>query len=1180
MRSLIKSKKIILALLVLLYPAFGQVLAQNESKADLIVQTGHTDAVGPVAFSSDGKYLVSGSWDGTVKLWETESGRELRTWSGFSRSTGYQKVNSVMFSPDGKKVAAGSSDGSLVLWPIASSGSEPLPKCIGSLTSVVFSPDGRFLAAACNAFEGKVEGDVTRFEISYKILRWDLTNGRELPHLTGHTLNIESLAFSPGSKTLISGSKDGKLKFWDFETGRELRSIQVEGDGVFALAISPDGRSVATGSYLQAGKQNSAQLWDIQTGDLIHRLEGLGGFVHSLAFSSDGKTIAVCYDNSKVGLWDVAQGTPSAKKINLESGNTRSVAYSSDGRYLALGLGHDDSIALIDAASGNVVRSFAKRSSDAYVLALSPDAGLLASDYDDNSIRLWSLGPGKMLRTLTGHTRGVNDMAFSPDGKFLASCSSDKTIKLWDIVSGTEIMSIAAHRYGVSAIAVSPDGQLLASVSSTTVKVWSIPTRAELLSIEMAPIRFQNPMVAPMLFEPRTLAFSKDGKRLAAADGSRSTRVFELAGGTETASLNGNEPTSGIADFEPEISRNLIRTGSKDGKFNFAVAENGKIVVSDARSKTILGRLVALGTDDWAFITPDGLFDSSPHGRSALHFVLDLESISLDQMKEAYYTPGLFQAIFKEKPLPKVRLFTRKDLFPEVEFSAKSASGERLNIKLKNRGGGIGHVQILINGKEFVGDARPAKFDPNIKETVLSVSLKGAPLVSKGENRIEVIARNAAGTLSNRGTARGADEFVSTRQTAAAPPNIYVIAGGISDYTGEQLKLNFAAKDAQDFAKAVEIGAVKMFGGDKSRVHIRLLTSSGENAGVKFDVPDAKVAYATKADFQRAFTDFKGATPDDIFIVYLAGHGISLNLSQNAAPGGTYLYLTQEATTTDRSVLSIEDSRKAMTVSGDELKELMKQNKALKQVLILDTCAAGSVSGSFVTKRDLDPNQRLALERLKDNTGFFVLMGSASNAVSYEASRYGQGLLTFSLLRGMQGASLSDEFAEVVPLFDYAAKTVGQLAAEIGGIQLPEIITPSRSRSFPIGQFSDAERRAISLESPKPILLRPNLQNSRLKFDNLKLAAILRAELRRTAFVGARGSAPIVFVDTDEMPDAVTPSGDYNLDGDQLTISVVLVKNNALLGSEIKLTGNVNEKESIIARLVSQILSATSGSKL
>ena len=207
------------------------------------------------------------------------------------------------------------------------------------------------------------------------------------------------------------------------------------------------------------------------------------------------------------------------------------------------------------------------------------------------------------------------------------------------------------------------------------------------------------------------------------------------------------------------------------------------------------------------------------------------------------------------------------------------------------------------------------------------------------------MARNSAGSLSNRGTPRGVETFrVADDNSKKTTPNIYAIVGGISDYTGDNLDLSFAAKDAEQMAKAIELGATKLLG-DKSKVHIRLLTSNSNSSNIKFDVPDAKVSTATKADFKQAFADFSNATPNDVFIVYMAGHGVSLNLNQNPnqAGGDTYLYLTQEATTTDKSVLSVKQSREAMSVSSEELKELMKQNKAIETGFDFRHLCGGSI---------------------------------------------------------------------------------------------------------------------------------------------------------------------------------------------------------------------------------------------
>ena len=120
----------------------------------------------------------------------------------------------------------------------------------------------------------------------------------------------------------------------------------------------------------------------------------------------------------------------------------------------------------------------------------------------------------------------------------------------------------------------------------------------------------------------------------------------------------------------------------------------------------------------------------------------------------------------------------------------------------------------------------------------------------------------------------------------------------------------------------------------------------------------------------------------------------------------------------------------------------------------------------MIAKRDLPSDQIRALDRLKDRTGFFVLMGSAADAVSYEASRYGQGLLTYTLLQAMRGAQLREGiYADVNGLFDYAADTVPQMARNIGGIQRPVIISPQTGGSFDIGRFTGDEREQIKLSA-------------------------------------------------------------------------------------------------------------------
>ena len=134
-------------------------------------------------------------------------------------------------------------------------------------------------------------------------------------------------------------------------------------------------------------------------------------------------------------------------------------------------------------------------------------------------------------------------------------------------------------------------------------------------------------------------------------------------------------------------------------------------------------------------------------------------------------------------------------------------------------------------------------------------------------------------------------------------------------------------------------------------------------------------------------------------MIYLAGHGVT-----HGGQDGDWYYLTADARNAD---LADPEVRKQVSLSSAELTDLLKASPAQKQVLILDTCNSGRVIEKLTDKRAVPGSQVRALERVKDRTGIHVLAGCAADAVSYEASRYGQGVLTYSLLLAMRGSQVA-----------------------------------------------------------------------------------------------------------------------------------------------------------------------------
>jgi hypothetical protein len=518
-----------------------------------------------------------------------------------------------------------------------------------------------------------------------------------------------------------------------------------------------------------------------------------------------------------------------------------------------------------------------------------------------------------------------------------------------------------------------------------------------------------------------------------------------------------------------------------------------------------------------------------------LHWVIGNEPISLAQLKERYYEPGLLSKVmgFNKEALREVRAFAAPKLFPEVKV--EEIQDGKLRIHLKNRGGGIGRVVIRINGKERTADARGLKPDENAEELTIEEDLSGDPRIIAGvKNRVEVFAYNQEGYLRSRGFG------VAFKERGTRPdPRLWAIVAGVSDYRGERLDLRFAAKDAGDIHGALKVASTKLFGAEHT--HVKLLKD------------------ATRPQLLAELTALsKSATSSDILVLYLAGHGVTRD--------DEFYYLTSEAErespSTDPEVL------KHRGISSRELTRAIRKIPALKQVLILDTCASGGVIKSLTEVRAVSSSQVRALERVKDRMGMFVLAGCASDQVSFEASRFGQGLLTYSLLLGMKGGALRDgEFVDVGTLFGFAADSVPRLATDIGGVQRPVVAVPRGSGSFDLGQLDEAGRRDVPLRSPLPVFVRSSFQDRDEADDVRSLSKHVDDLLNEEAHRGR--DAALAFFSVTRFPDAYRIAGDYVTQGSKLAIRFK-VRRGKLASEFIELEGEAADPAALARKIVAE----------
>jgi hypothetical protein len=274
--------------------------------------------------------------------------------------------------------------------------------------------------------------------------------------------------------------------------------------------------------------------------------------------------------------------------------------------------------------------------------------------------------------------------------------------------------------------------------------------------------------------------------------------------------------------------------------------------------------------------------------------------------------------------------------------------------------------------------------------------------------------------------------------------------------------------------------------------------------------------------------------------------------------------------TADAQTANLADPgiRAQAALSSWELTELIKRIPALKQVMILDTCASGQLIEKLTERRNVQSSQIRAMERMKDRTGMHVLAGCAADAVSYETSRYGQGLLTHSLLLGMRGAALRDEeFVDVGRLFGFAADKVPELAKDIGGIQRPEIARPKGGASFDVGQLNSEDKAQIPLQPVLPLVLRSSFQDEHRFRDHLNLAKHVDDLLRDASSRGR--DADLVFIDAGEFPGACGLLGRYSVQGQTVTVVVVLARGEENL-EQFRVTGQISKVDRLANEIVVQ----------
>ena len=1060
----------------------------------IFVQTGHSSRIISTFLTSGSRYLVSCGEDKAIKIWEAATGREIRTLRQSDKMTacavfpdnqkiiaGDEKGNLHLWNMEtGKSLGkfTGKSPGNLITISISPDGRHAVSTHWGGALAywdtankqqvfVLDRSDQRFAGGAASKIKfAAFLSDNNRIALGIEVMGKNfISNGfnveiydiKKRKTVRTHEIlkgkvDLISFAVSPDEKYFLAslavaksggfyGQQAGILSVVNFQNGNIVRELSFpeafygvafspRGDYAAAasfgevivyetgnwrevkkigarapVAFSPDGQAIVYGNdsevayYGEQVYKPGLDLVDLKSWKRIKRFSG------NVDFGTSGKFLA--QDREIISphwlflYWDRERGMLS-KSIVLKDSVNRKVttaggnAFSPDGNYAIVHNDHGSYIYHLKMKQMTKMMDKGLAISD-----FAPDSKTFLFSTYDRKVILWDVKNNKMIRQFVdwGNREQlyIRFNQLSRDGKYATAVFQDyerqegkEVIIVWDVLTGREVNKIKVQ-HSVFSVALSPDGKhMLTGEFSGSDDDHEIVMREITNGKIIRRFKGHKDIIS-------ALAFSADGKLILSGSYDQKIILWEAGSGKKIKIFAGHSGLINSLDF----SFNAV---------NFiSTSMDGTLRLWDLAAGQEIAQFITFTDGEWIVITPEGYFNASPGGAKHLNVRVGNQVYSIDNFYEKFFNPVYVASVLQGRKMdvsadvragilkpPEIRIVSPE---PNATFTADTIS---ITVAAKDTGGGIDEIRLYHNGKAVGGDARAVK------------------IISKGNEAIReynVILVDGVNTFRATGFSRDRTESnpyeLLVKLTAPAKDvSLYVLAVGINKYKNPALNLNYAEPDAQGLAGFFR----KQDGGLFKKVIIREIYNE----------------QATRENIVSNLNQLQITNPQDAVLIYLAGHGESLN--------DKWYFIPHELTYPER-----EEDLKAKGLSSDDLSGYIKNIKAQKILLLVDACKSGAVLIAFRGFED-----RKALSQLSRATGVHIVAASTKDQFAAEVKDLGHGVFTYTLLEGLKGkAAAKGESVTVRKLMGYVEEQLPQITKKYKQeAQYP--VVDSRGMDFPL----------------------------------------------------------------------------------------------------------------------------------